>query len=146
MQKRFPLRLSDRAMSRHALCAVKTVTRVILLDDNPDMLMTMKVLLEDGGVEVVTCTHATDAFRAQRERAADVLVTDIFMPDADGLEVIQQFRKAWPATRIVAMSGGGRKVKGDYLEIARQAGADLALRKPFDPQELLRLLSLQDAD
>ena len=115
---------------------------MILLDDNPDMLVTMKLLLEDGGVDVVTCTHAADAFRAQREKAADVLVTDIFMPDADGLEVIQQFRTAWPATRIIAMSGGGRKVKGDYLETAREAGADLALRKPFDPLELLRLVTV----
>jgi CheY-like chemotaxis protein len=117
------------------------MTRVILLDDNPDMLITMKLLLEDSGIDVVTCMHARDAFREQRERPADALVTDIFMPDADGLEVIQQFRREWPAIRIVAMSGGGRKVKGDYLEIAREAGADIALRKPVDPQELLRLVS-----
>lgn len=117
------------------------MTRVILLDDNPDMLVTMKLLLEDGGVEVVTCMHARDALRAQRERPADVLVTDIFMPDADGLEVIQQFRREWPGIRIIAMSGGGRKVKGDYLETAREAGADLALRKPVDPNELIRLVA-----
>jgi CheY-like chemotaxis protein len=119
---------------------VTGVTRVILLDDNPDMVATMKLLLEDGGVEVVTCLHAAEALRAQRERTADVLVTDIFMPDADGLEVIQHFRKTWPDTRIVAISGGGRHVKGDYLEIARMAGADIALRKPVDPNELIRIV------
>jgi CheY-like chemotaxis protein len=97
---------------------VDAVRRVILLDDNPDMLATLKLLLEDGGLDVVTC-----------------------MPDADGLEVIQQFRRGWPAMRIIAMSGGGRKVKGDYLDTAREAGADIALRKPVDPNELLRLLS-----
>lgn len=135
--------MSDRPTPRHELCVPGGVTRVILLDDNPDMLVTMKVLLEDGGVEVVTCMHAAEAFRAQREQPADMLVTDIFMPDADGLEVIQQFRRLWPATRIVAMSGGGLKVKTDYLETAREAGADIALRKPVDPAELLHLLSLQ---
>ena len=126
---------------RHGLCVVSVVTRVILLDDNPDMLATLKLLLEDGGVEVVPCVRAAAALEAQRAHPADVLVTDIFMPDADGLEVIQQFRRNWPATRIIAMSGGGRKVKGNYLETAREAGADTALRKPFDPAELLRLLT-----
>ena len=117
------------------------MTRVILLDDNPDMLATLKLLLEDGGLDVVTCMRAAAALQAQRERPADVLVTDIFMPDADGLEVIQQFRRGWPSMRIIAMWGGGRKVKGDYLDTAREAGADIALRKPVDPNELLRLLS-----
>jgi CheY-like chemotaxis protein len=117
------------------------MTRVIVLDDNLDMLATMKLLLEDRAVEVVTCDCAAAALAAQRERPADMLVTDIFMPESDGLEVIQQFRRGWPGTRIVAMSGGGRKVKGDYLEAARQAGADVTLRKPFDPGELLDLVA-----
>ena len=118
------------------------MTRVMVLDDNHDMVTTMKMLLEDRGVEVVTCTRALAALEAQRAQPVDVLITDIFMPDADGLEVIQHFRKQWPATRIVAMSGGGRKVKGDYLEAARHAGADVVLRKPFDPDELLRAVGV----
>jgi CheY-like chemotaxis protein len=117
------------------------MTRVIVLDDNLDMLATMKLLLQDCGVEVVTCHSAAAALAAQHEQAADMLITDIFMPDSDGLEVIQHFRRDWPGTRIVAMSGGGRKVKGDYLEAARQAGAHVTLRKPFDPDELLQLLA-----
>lgn len=115
--------------------------RVLVLDDNPDMLASMKLVLEEQGFEVEVCARAAQAFEAQTRRAADVLVTDIFMPDADGLEVIQQFRSRWPRTRIVAMSGGGQRVKSDYLETARQVGADIALRKPFDPAELLRVLS-----
>jgi CheY-like chemotaxis protein len=94
----------------------------------------------EGGVDGGACQRGGAARAAQRQQAADMLITDIFMPDADGLEVILQFRTHWPATRIVAMSGGGRKVKGDYLEAARQAGADVTLRKPFDPAELLHLL------
>jgi CheY-like chemotaxis protein len=113
--------------------------RVMLVDDNPDTLATMKLVLQLRGFEAETYLHARDALEAQRRRPVDVLITDIFMPDADGLEVIQQFRPRWRRTRIVAISGTATKVKGDYLETARQVGADRILRKPFDPRELLRL-------
>ena len=115
--------------------------RVIVLDDNRDMLESVRLLLARRGFEVQTCLRAREALEAQRLRPANVLITDIFMPEADGLEVIQQFRARWPDTRIIAVSGGGQKVKGDYLEAARQVGADVALRKPFDPEEFLDMLA-----
>ena len=115
--------------------------RVIVLDDNPDMLESLRLILEKRGFEVQTCLHARDALEAQRLRPANVLISDVFMPEADGLEIIQQFRARWPDTRIIAISGGGQKVKSDYLEAARQVGADVAVRKPFDPDELLRMLA-----
>ena len=67
----------------------------MLLDDNPDMLATTKLVLQSQGLEVETYRHAPDALEAQMRRPADVLITGIFMPDADGIEVIQQFRSRW---------------------------------------------------
>jgi DNA-binding response OmpR family regulator len=115
--------------------------KILILDDNPDMLASLGLILERAGFETELARSSEDAFRAQSRRPADVFITDIFMPDIDGLRTIEEFRARWPALRIIAMSGGGETVKGDYLAVAAQIGADLTLRKPFDPAELLSALS-----
>jgi CheY-like chemotaxis protein len=114
--------------------------RVLILDDNPELLDSLALVLTSAGHEVDTAPSAAHALASQRERPADVLITDIFMPDTDGLEVIAAFRSAWPRLKIIAMSGGGRMAKGNYLETAGIAGADAMLRKPFAPARLLAML------
>jgi CheY-like chemotaxis protein len=111
--------------------------RVLVVDDNRDMLETMQLLLAHAGHEAEVSDNAGRALEIQRERPADVLITDIFMPGTDGLETILEFRARWPDLRIVAMSGGGMVARRDYLEVAREAGADAMLRKPFEPQRLI---------
>jgi CheY-like chemotaxis protein len=69
-----------------------------------------------------------------------VLITDIFMPERDGIELIHQFKSAFPQVKIIAMSGGGRISKTDYLSFAADIGADRVLRKPFAAYTLLRML------
>jgi DNA-binding response OmpR family regulator len=69
-----------------------------------------------------------------------VVVTDLFMPDQDGIETILELRKRFPQVRIVAMSGWTSSEGSDYLRVAREIGALETLRKPFDPQELSQLL------
>jgi CheY-like chemotaxis protein len=104
--------------------------RLLIADDSADMRESLK-LVADG----------TRALEMQRAQPADVLITDIFMPERDGLETITSFRREFPQTRIVAMSGGGLRIGGKlYLETAGIAGADAVLRKPFDPKSLLELL------
>ena len=74
----------------------------------------------------------------QRSRPADVLITDIFMPDQDGLETIQQFRREFPQVKIIAMSGGGDTLRNvSYLFSAREVGAVEVIRKPFEGEALL---------
>jgi CheY-like chemotaxis protein len=116
--------------------------RVLVVDDNADMRLTMKALLEHEGYEVELAANGREALDVQRARPARVLVTDLFMPDADGFETIQRFRKEFPEIRIIAMSGGGssRAMRTDHLPVASEIGAHATLRKPFPVEKLLEVL------
>ena len=117
-----------------------TPPRLLIAEDSADMRESLKLLLERAGYEVAVAADGACALELQRRQPADVLITDIFMPDQDGLETIQEFRHEFPQVRIIAMSGGGARVGGRYLDIAELAGADAVLRKPFEVSDLLRAL------
>lgn len=121
--------------------AYKPVTRVLIVDDNADMRLSMLIVLERAGYEVETASNGVRALELQRTRPAEILITDIFMPEADGLETIERCRKEFPGVKIVAISGGGNKIRSDgYLSTAQTAGADAVLRKPFESRLLLEIL------
>jgi CheY-like chemotaxis protein len=112
--------------------------RLLVVDDNEDMRQSMKRLLERFGYEVQIASDGARALQMQQASAAEVLITDIFMPDTDGLETISRFRSEYPDVKIIAMSGGGASLReADYLSTATVAGADAVLRKPFSMDALL---------
>jgi CheY-like chemotaxis protein len=115
---------------------------VLIVDDDADVRLALQLALEAAGYSVRAAANAREALEAQRREPAEILVTDIFMPESDGFEAIQSFRSEFPATRIVAVSGGGDRVKLDYLASARLVGADATLQKPFDMEALLAVLRL----
>ena len=115
--------------------------RLLVADDNEDMRLSMKLLLERAGYDVATASDGNEALELQRESPRDVLITDIFMPDADGLETIDRFKREFPAVKILAMSAGGGRMKSlRYLSLAGVAGADATLAKPFESAVLLETL------
>ena len=115
--------------------------RLLIVDDDADMRLSLKLALEMAGYTAELAADGREALAIQQQRPADVLITDIFMPERDGLETITAFRQEFPRTRIIAMSGGGVRVGGTiYLDTAGAAGADATLRKPFDPKALLGVL------
>jgi CheY-like chemotaxis protein len=114
--------------------------RLLVVDDDADMRLTLKLALEIAGYVVEVAANGREAVARQRESPCDVLITDIFMPDADGFEAIDAFRKQFPRTRIIVVSGGAQFTKRDYLPDAQLIGADATLQKPFDVDVLLRTL------
>ena len=114
--------------------------RILVADDDADMRLTLKLALELAGYTVDVAANAREALEVQRERPAQVLITDIFMPDADGFEAIDAFRHEFPQTKIVVVSGGAQFTKRDYLPDAELIGVDATLQKPFDIDRLLGLL------
>jgi two-component system, chemotaxis family, chemotaxis protein CheY len=114
--------------------------RVLLADDDADLRLALRLSLEAAGYAVEVAANAQEALQRQRVRPAEVLVTDIFMPDSDGFEAIDAFRREYPATKIVVVSGGGQRGKGDYLATARLLGAHATLQKPFEVDDLLAAL------
>lgn len=112
---------------------------VLIIEDNEDLRDLMQVVLEGAGHSVSLASDGEAGLRAQRARPADIVITDIFMPNQDGLETIAQLRRDHPQVKVVAMSGGGSRVKGaGTLLTAKEIGAHWILVKPFDNDELLR--------
>ena len=115
------------------------MSRVLVIDDNEDMRELLRLVLTHAGYEVELAHDGEAGVRAQRARPADLVITDIFMPNRDGFETIVELRSAHPGVKLVAVSGGGSRFSGEgYLAAARAAGADAALPKPFEQEELLR--------
>lgn len=113
--------------------------RILVVDDNADVLESMVLVLQSAGYETQTTNDGRKAL-AQEEQPADLLITDLFMPEADGFELIAKFRQRWPKMKILVMSGGGTIVRGNYLALAFRFGADATMSKPFEPSELFKKL------
>jgi DNA-binding response OmpR family regulator len=86
---------------------------------------------------VTEAPDGEEGVRAAHERAADLVVTDIIMPDKEGLATIMELRREFPDTKIIAMSAGGARFTIDFLPMAKALGAHETLTKPFMPQDLL---------
>jgi CheY-like chemotaxis protein len=113
---------------------------VLVVDDNASLRRAMKSALEAAGYRVWLAANGKDALELQEEHHADVLVTDIFMPEADGFETIERFRASFPSVPIVVMSGDAQRAKGDYLSVAAMIGVEATLPKPFRMETLLQTL------
>jgi DNA-binding response OmpR family regulator len=115
-------------------------TRVLVVDDNADMRNSLQLLLHFIGYRAEVAADGQQALELQRVQAAQILITDIFMPGKEGMETIEAFRREWPTMKIIAMSGGGEVAQRDYLRIATDIGADATLRKPFSLDSLKEVL------
>lgn len=112
---------------------------VLLIDDDAGVLDSLKMLLEIHGFRVLTAPDGRKGLAAFERHAPAVVITDILMPEQDGIGAIREMRRIRPGAKIVAMSGGGRVDKGDYLTVAEKLGADVAIEK-CDLDKLLQIL------
>lgn len=112
------------------------MSRILVVDDDPEIRSTLKKLLELAGHQVVVAADGRAAEAALSGGDFQLMITDIVMPDQDGIEVIKVTRAAHPELPIIAISGGGRLRTGNYLRLAQAMGAARSFEKPFDFQEL----------
>jgi CheY-like chemotaxis protein len=113
-------------------------TRSILVVDDDAQLLEMTLrLLQAEGYLVFGAADGRKASQMLARQPFDVVLTDLLMPDRDGLELIGELRRRYPETRIVAMTGGGRIARDRYIDMAKGIGAHELLRKPFDRAQLL---------
>lgn len=115
--------------------------RILVIDDDDQIRELIREVLERGGHDVLEAENGDTGLRKLQDETVDVVVTDIIMPDKDGLETITELRADYPDIKIVAISGGGRRVNRDYLPTAQAFGADRVLYKPFRPQEVLQAVA-----
>jgi CheY-like chemotaxis protein len=112
------------------------VMQILLVDDDDLSRGTIHQMLERAGHQVTSTDRGSEALQMFEARRPDLVVTDLIMPDTDGLELIQALRKLEPMVKILAISGGGRVNANEYLNVARKFGALAVLAKPFSNQEL----------
>lgn len=104
---------------------------VLVIDDNPDVRDLLSEALEVAGYQVEVASDGGAGLRRLAERRFDLVITDIFMPEKDGIETILEMRRDYPGVKIIAMSGGGATGNLAYLPAARQLGAIRSITKPF---------------
>lgn len=114
---------------------------ILLIDDDNDFRSMLRKLLEKSKYRVFDAPSGILAMNIIRENHIDLVVTDIIMPDMDGIETIMKIRSQYPRVKMIAVSGGGRIGPTDYLNAARALGAAKVLTKPFPNEELLNSIS-----
>jgi CheY-like chemotaxis protein len=112
------------------------MARILIVDDEPDILVILERMLRKMGHDIVLANNGKEAVRRLDEAAVDLVITDLIMPESEGIETIAAIRRKWPGVKIIAMSGGGRQSPMPYLAVAANLGADATLAKPFDRAEL----------
>jgi CheY-like chemotaxis protein len=113
------------------------MTRILLIDDEEPVRLTLGEMLRLAGHEVVTAGDGQEGLERFRERAFDLVVTDVVMPRKSGAETILELRRLRPGLKIIAIYAGGRISGMDSGATAQDLGADRLLAKPFTREELL---------
>jgi DNA-binding response OmpR family regulator len=112
-----------------------TLARILVIDDDPDLRRTMRRILERAGHEVDEADNGATGLRMVEARPPDLVVTDLLMPEKEGIETIVELRERYPEVGIVAVSGAGGVTRDGPLLDAELFGADATLSKPFDVDE-----------
>lgn len=113
------------------------MARILLVDDEEAVLNMFQEVLELDAHVVTTAGNGNSALAALEHGTFDLVITDLIMPDKEGIEMIVEMRQTKPNLPIIAMSGGGRGSAHDYLEMAAMLGARKTLAKPFAVDDLL---------
>lgn len=113
------------------------MSTVLVVDDDAGMRDLIRSMLESAQYQVVVATSGVSALPLFREHRPQLVITDILMPDKDGIETVREIRRIDPQAKIIAVSGGGRAKYTDFLRIAQEFGAAEVLEKPFRREDLL---------
>src|SRR6266581_766699 len=116
------------------------MTRILLIDDDALARDMLRQMLERAGYDIVEAASGRAGLQQYQATAIDLIITDILMPDQDGLEIILELRRLAPEAKIIAITGGGQSGLLDLLPVAAKLGAQWTLRKPLQRLELLEAI------
>lgn len=110
--------------------------RILIIDDEQIVLEVLRKILELEGYEVVTAFNGAEGIELFRQKPCDLVITDMVMPEKDGLQTILDLRKETPDLAIIAMSGGGTISKERYLAVAGYLDGIITITKPFSMESI----------
>ena len=111
------------------------MTQILVMDDDPGMRAMLDQILKLYGYDVVLAANGKEGLELFRSRKVDLVISDLYMPEKEGLETIKEIHRDSPEVPIIAMSG--KQGKTSLLSVAQHFGAARILVKPFNPQDLL---------
>ncbi|HYD55544.1 MAG TPA: response regulator [Burkholderiales bacterium] len=121
------------------------MARILVIDDDGDVRALLRIQLENAGHEVRAARDGSEGLAMQRDFDSEVVITDIFMPEMEGVETIRELKEQFPAVKVIVISGGSRLAAGrrsftarDLGIVAGELGVAAVLQKPFDNADLLR--------
>ena len=110
---------------------------ILVIDDQDELRETLRAILEEGGYEVREASNGREGIACCQTHTIALVITDLLMPEQEGIETIQQLRTMTPPPKIIAISGGGYTGRLDFLGAAAVLGADRTLQKPIRARDLL---------
>jgi len=116
------------------------MARILIIDDEELVRFTLRQMLERAGHEVHEARDGEEGLAQYREQRPDLVITDIIMPEKEGIETILELRRDGQDVKLIAISGGGRIGNLGVLETAKKLGADEAMAKPIERNQLLAMV------
>ncbi len=121
--------------------------RILVIEDDAPGRQLYKIVLERAGYEVMEAVNGKEGCKLYRQQPCKLIITDIFMPEKEGLETILELKKEFPDVKIIAVSGGsavghqsGLLQADEALKVAKLAGAEQTLQKPVDIHQLVAIV------
>ena len=115
------------------------MARILVIDDEPDIRTILELTLQAAGHEVILAADGREGVERYCTSPADLVITDLYMPNRDGWETIRELRRRFPKVAIIAMSGW--VPAGAMLSVAQELGAVGVLHKPFGAEELIAIVT-----
>lgn len=109
---------------------------ILLVDDEESIRKMVRAVLGEGRYSFAEASNGVEALKIMETQSFDLILTDVIMPDCDGIELVLKVRKKLPDIKVIVMSGGGRVRADHYLNLAEKLGAARVFEKPFNTAEL----------
>ena len=115
--------------------------KILIIDDEPHILLMLKKMLERAGYEIDIASNGLEGLELFKKYPSDLVITDIIMPEKEGLETIREMKRLQSELKIIAMSGGGKITADSYLQTAKLFGASRVIEKPFTQQQMVEAVN-----
>ena len=114
---------------------------ILLVEDDNDLRAMLKSSLEKNRYTVIEASNGREALQKFKPLLTDLVITDLLMPEQDGIGLIMEIKKIKPEVKVIAISGGGKAGPSNYLSIAETLGADAVFAKPFSLTSFIEKVS-----